>query len=235
MAEIGCYLEYPQFCVDRSFSVTGVYDVALAWKNRFSDKVIVRNDISYRDDKSFLVITGPNQGGKTTLARAMGQSVYFMLLGLKAPCTSMITPFFERILTHFEVEESVETGAGKLKEELQRLRPMMLVDVKSSFVILNELFTTATTYDAQIMAKRVMEHFMEQECFGIYVTHIRELANEAEISGIQSMVAQVDANDSAIRTFRILPMKAEGLGYSDSIVKKYRLDYDQVTERIAGL
>ncbi len=235
LKEVGYQLQYPEIHTDGQFSVTDVYDVALAWKNRFSNEKVVPNNISYRKDKSFLVITGPNQGGKTTLARAMGQSVYFMLLGLKAPCTKMITPFFERILTHFEVEESVETGAGKLKEELQRLRPMMLVDTQNSFVILNELFTTATTYDAQIMARRVMEHFIEHQCRGIYVTHIQELADEKEIVGIQSMVAQVDEEDHSIRTFRILPIKAEGLGYSDSIVKKYHLDYDQVKKRIADL
>lgn len=235
LKEVGYSMQYPQINVDGSFFIENVYDVALAWKNRFSSEKVVPNDISYQKEKSFLVITGPNQGGKTTLARAMGQSVYFMLLGLKAPCSTMTTPFFERILTHFEVEESVETGAGKLKEELQRLRPMMLVDAKNSFVILNELFTTATTYDAKIMARRVMEHFMEHHCWGIYVTHIQELADEKQIVGIQSMVAQVDKQDHSVRTFRIIPMKAEGLGYSDSIVKKYHLGYDQMTERIADL
>lgn len=231
----GYELQFPEIRESGSIDITDVYDIALAWKNRFSEYRIVCNDISYQPEKSFLVITGPNQGGKTTLARALGQSVYFTLIGLKAPCRSMKTRFFEHILTHFEVEESVETGAGKLKEELRRLKPMMNMYSHNSFVILNELFTTATTYDAQIMAKKVMQHFIQNGCLGIYVTHIRELADETEQKGIQSMVAQVDKNDLSVRTFKIIPEKAEGLGYSDSIVKKYGLGYEQVTERIAHL
>ena len=218
--------------------ITQVYDMALAWKNRFSGEKIVKNDICYGDGKRFLVITGPNQGGKTTLARAVGQCVYLMLMGLKAPCQSMKSRFFERIMTHFEVEESVETGAGKLKEELRRLKPMMQDlsgNQKNSFVILNELFTTATTYDARIMAQKVMEHFQNSGCLGIYVTHIQELADEKNQPGVQSMVAQVDQEDSGRRTFVILPMEAQGLGYSDSIARKYELDYDQITKRVATL
>ncbi len=173
------------------------------------------------------------------MARAIGQSVYFMKMGLKVPCRQMNCGYFHEILTHFEVEESVETGAGKLKEELQRLRPMMKRKYEGNesknFVILNELFTTATTYDAQIMAQKVMKHFISCGCLGIYVTHIRELANEEALEGVQSMVAQVDENDPAKRTFKILPGKAEGLGYSDSIVKKYELSLEQMQRRIAKL
>lgn len=233
--ETGYFLQYPLIANDGEMTIKDVYDVALVWNNRFSGYDVIRNDISYQPGKSFLVITGPNQGGKTTLARAMGQSVYFMLLGLKAPCTFMKSRYFERILTHFEVEESVETGAGKLKEELMRLKPMMKFYGKGSFVILNELFTTATTYDAQIMAQKVMTHFIENESLGIYVTHIQELADETEENRIQSMVAQVDEKDPSVRTFKILPRKAEGFGYSDSIVKKYELDFEHVAEKIANL
>lgn len=235
LKECGHELHFAKLIEEKNISVTDVYDVALAWKNRFSNYEVVKNDIYYQNKRSFLVVTGPNQGGKTTLARAMGQSVYFMLLGFKSPCKSMTSCFFNDILTHFEVEESVETGAGKLKEELQRLKPMMENHTKQCFVILNELFTTATTYDAQIMAIKVMKYFMNQGCLGIYVTHIQELANESEMPEVQSMVAQVDSMDNSKRTFKIVPMKAEGLGYSDSIVKKYQLDYENMKKRLQEL
>lgn len=151
------------------------YDLALLLK-QVSGKGVVCNDAYYAKQERFLVVTGPNQGGKTTFARSLGQIVYLAKMGFAAPCVFAHMPYFSGLLTHFSVEESLETGRGKLKEELMRLAPMMCGEHRGSFVVLNELFTTAATYDAYIMGRRVMEYFMAQDCFGVYVTHIQELA-----------------------------------------------------------
>lgn len=160
----------------RTMELRSCYDLALLLKQMYSGKPVVCNDAYYEGEERFLVVTGPNQGGKTTFARSVGQIVYFAKMGFAAPCAFARMPYFNGLLTHFSVEESLETGRGKLKEELVRLEPMMHKKEGGSFIILNELFTTAATLDAYIMGKRVMEHFMAQECFGIYVTHIQELA-----------------------------------------------------------
>lgn len=70
---------------------------------------------------------------------------------------------------------------------------MMQQEKRRQFVILNELFTTATTYDAMIMGKKVMAHFIGRDCYGIYVTHIQELAEESE--SIVSLVAQLEEGE----------------------------------------
>lgn len=74
------YFHY-DFCMpefsDAAFEVTGGYDLALALKNQKEGKETVANDYYYRGKERFFVITGPNQGGKTTFARAAGQLVYF--------------------------------------------------------------------------------------------------------------------------------------------------------------
>ncbi len=228
----GRKLEFAHICHESTFDIEGVYDIALAWNNRFNDYRIIENDVSYNPGKSFIVITGPNQGGKTTLARALGQSLYLSMMGFKAPCRSFKISYFEQIITHFEIEESIETGAGKLKEELNRLKDAMVSHENSAFVILNELFTTATTYDAVIMGKKVMQHFKDDGCIGVYVTHIKELASEEELDYVQSMVAQLDSFDKDLRTYKIICEKAVGLGYSDTLVKEFKLDFDSVKRRL---
>lgn len=60
-------------------------------------------------------------------------------------------------------------------EELTRLKPMMQEKWSGSFVILNELFTTAATWDAGIMGQKVLDYFMSHDCYGIYVTHTSRL------------------------------------------------------------
>ncbi len=226
--KMGYPMSVPEYSA-QDFSGEAVYDLALLWKQSLRDYTVVCNDFSYSADPSFFVITGPNQGGKTTFARSLGQAVYLALMGLNAGCRRLVLPFFTGISTHFEVEESVKSNSGKLKEEIDRLIPMMEKNKKRQFVILNELFTTATTYDATWMGKRVMEHFLDMDCYGIYVTHIQELAEET--GNIQSLVAQI-REDSQERTYRILPMKARGYGYSETLVKKFSLSYEDVIRRL---
>jgi len=165
----------------QDFSGRKVYDLALVWKQSEKEYNVVSNDFSMKETPSFFVVTGPNQGGKTTFARSLGQAVYFALMGLPVNGESFSMPMFHGISTHFEAEEKLQSNSGKLKEEINRLVPMMReTQNQNHFVILNELFTTATTHDAMLMGRKVMESFLERQCYGIYVTHIQELAEETE-------------------------------------------------------
>lgn len=207
----------------------GLYDVALAVANLATEKPVVDNSFRMEEGEQFFVLTGPNQGGKTTFARSLGQLVYFAKMGLGAPARAANVPYFNGILTHFSVEESIETGRGKLKEELIRLLPMMEDNSKNSFVIINELFTTAANYDACIMGRNVLEHFIGLQCKGIYVTHLRELTEAHE--AIVSLVAELDSNRQ--QNFKIVRSKAETEGCAINQVNKYQLTYAQLKERLA--
>ncbi len=229
--QMGYRMQFPKISNGRTFVGKGIYDLALVWKNARRQYEVVDNDIKYPQHASFFVVTGPNQGGKTTFARSVGQSVYLAMMGLYTNACSLELPFFDGIATHFEVEESIRSNAGKLKEEIDRLAPMMHRDKKNQFIILNELFTTATTHDAKIMGKKVMQHFLSQDCYGIYVTHIQELAKQTE--NIISLVAQVEDGSEKKRTYRILPMQAQGYGYSDSLVREYELRYEDIMRRLS--
>lgn len=210
----------------------GVYDIALALTLFNHERPVITNDVVMHEGEKFLVVTGPNQGGKTTFARSIGQMIYFSMMGLSVAAGNATVPYFDGILTHFSVEESTETGQGKLKEELNRLAPMMKDKDKNCFVILNELFTTAATYDAGIMGNRVMKHFTENGCIGIYVTHIKELAAG---EGIVSLVAVCDENDYHKRLYKMVRKPADGIGYAGSLVEKYGLTYDSLIERFERL
>ena len=214
------------------FTGREVYDIALVWKQELNDYEVISNNFSMKNHPCFFVVTGPNQGGKTTFARSMGQAVYFALMGLPVNAEEFVVPVFNGISTHFEAEETLQSNSGKLKEEINRLLPMMRKDSnRNSFVVLNELFTTATTHDAMIMGRKVMESFLERQCYGIYVTHIQELAEEAD--NIISLVAQLEPGEESKRSYRMLPMKAQGYGYSDALVKKFHLEYEEIVRRLS--
>jgi DNA mismatch repair ATPase MutS len=217
------------FCMPESGNKIGIcagYDLAMAVE---SDRPVVANDFHMDDGEYFCVITGANGGGKTTFARMIGQILYFDRMGLLVPCDRAVLPHYENIFSHFSNEESEMSGRGKLVEELERLQPMMTAEQTDSFVILNELFTTAATLDAGIMGKKVLEHFMKNNCHGIYVTHIQSLAEERD--GIVSMVAELE-KDHHTRSFKITRKPAKEGEYEDSIITRYHMTYEQMREVI---
>lgn len=198
------------------------YDMAMAIR---SDQPVIRNDFHIEKGEKFFVITGANGGGKTTFARMIGQILYFCRMGLLVPCEQAVIPHYEKLLSHFSNEESEISGRGKLVEELERLQPMMKSGNANSFVILNELFTTAATLDAGIMGQRVLDFFMDQSCSGIYVTHIQSLAEERQ--GVVGMVAELE-KDHHTRSFKIARKPAKEGEYEDSLITKYHMTYEQM-------
>lgn len=229
MESCGHVFCYPEF-QESGMEVIGGYDLALACKNQEEGKKTVSNDYYFNGKERFFVVTGPNQGGKTTFGRSAGQMVYFANMGFPVPAKQAKLPYFSGIVTHFSVEESMESGRGKLKEELVRLAPLMHGKQKGVFVIINELFTTAATYDATQMGKQVMEHFLAQDCYGIYVTHIDELAKENEQT--VSLVASLEEGREHIRTYKVVRQPAQGKGYVETIVDQFGLTYDEIVRRL---
>ena len=228
MKELKFHFCYPN--IGEELRITDGYDLALAKKNVSNKKEVIFNNCYLKQKERFFVITGPNQGGKTTFARAIGHIIYFGLIGLMVPARIASIPLFHNIYTHFAVEESINNGAGKLKEELLRLKTMMEQVSKESFVIINEIFTSATSYDAYIMGKKVINYLIDMECQGVYVTHIYELTKYDD--RIVSLVATLRSDESNIRTFRIERKRADGLSYANSIVQKHHMTYREIKERI---
>ena len=228
MEEKGYAFCAPTTDPQKRMEATGLYDLALSIVASREGRKVVSNETYYNDGESFFVLTGPNQGGKTTFARSLGQLVFFTKMGLDVPAKSANVHYFRNILTHFSVEESIETGRGKLKEELLRLAPMMEDYEENAFVVINELFTTAATYDAEIMGKKVLGHFIDQKCRGIYVTHLKELASaHPKVVSLRATL-----NEERLQTFRIERSEAEESACAANQVNKYRLTYEQLKERL---
>ncbi len=230
MKEQGFSFCTPDKASGRDMEAGGLYDLALACANYAREKPVVSNDFAYRQGERFFVVGGPNQGGKTTFARSMGQLVYFAAMGLDVPAERARIPYFTTLLTHFSAEESLGSGKGKLKEELTRLAPMMKEEAEGAFVIINELFTTAAHYDGCVMGKKVLAHFMERGCMGVYVTHLRELGDSAE--GVAPLTAMLDGSRERKRTYKVSREHMEGVGYAEDIVNKYGLTYQELHRRL---
>lgn len=230
MKEKGLNFCIPELSVsDKNIFGEGCFDLGLAVKLRYTDNPVVSNQFYLEGKERLLIVTGPNQGGKTTFARMIGQLHFFASLGLSVPGIKAKLFLADAIFTHFERQESQATLSGKLQDDVIRIHDVIKQASPSSLIIINEMFASTTLQDAVWLGQKVMEQISNLDALCIYVTFLEELSafNEKTVSMVSTLEPE-----SQTRTYKIIRKPADGRAYATYIAKKYRLTYEEIVERM---
>jgi len=229
--DAGLRFSYPSITDDpSSIRADDAFDLALAAKAAKDGNTMVCNDFHLTGPERVFVITGPNQGGKTTLARTIGQLAYLAALGCPVPASQATLTLPDDIHTHFERQETLATLHGKLDNELVRIHDILSRATPATIIVMNESFASTTVDDSLQIGAEVLGRIIALGCVAVYVTFLDELASLHR--ACVSMVGEVEHDDPTKRTFKFTRRPADGLAYAAALADKYRLARDALVRRI---
>lgn len=193
-----------------AMETTRIYDLPLAIKTL---KLPVTNNME-GDDTLLYIITGVNDGGKTSFLRSVAVAQIMAQCGMFVPAKKMTTSLHNGIFTHFVRNEDVTMNAGRLEEELSRLSRMIDVMKPGSILFLNESFATTSENEGAAIADDIIRALNDNQVTVYFVTHCYAYAKKAYNEKYpRTQFLQTERNERNERTFRIVSGEPSMTGY----------------------
>jgi hypothetical protein len=178
----------------------GLYDICLTLH---LDNPAVGNDIN-ADGKSLVMITGANQGGKSTLLRSLGLAHLMMQAGMFAGARSFRAGICIGVFTHYKREEDATMKSGKLDEELSRMSDIAGQITRHSILLCNESFASTNEREASEIARQVIRAMLTKQIKVFFVTHMYDLAHSFHAQQpADALFLRAERQPDGQRTFRL--------------------------------
>lgn len=185
-----------------ALSAQGLYDPSLALR---SGGQLMTNDLA-ADGKRLVIVTGPNQGGKSTFLRALGAAMTMAAAGLPVPARAMAIKHVTAVLTHFKRGEDALLAQGKFDEELSRLRGLIDAMPQEAAMLMNESFAATNESEGSAVAREVVRALIDAGERVFFVTHLYTFADAWRTEGREDILfLRAERLADGQRTFRIEP------------------------------
>jgi hypothetical protein len=200
-----------------SLSARGMYDACLSLS---TEARAVGNDVD-ADGRRLIMITGANQGGKSTFLRSVGLAQLMMQAGMFVAAESFTASVSAGVFTHFKREEDTAMDKGKLDEELARMSVIADQIGPGSLLLCNESFASTNEREGSEIARQVIRALAEAGVRIVFVTHMYDLAGHCYAKHDRAaLFLRAERRPDGHRTFRLLPGEPLPTSYGEDVYQE---------------
>lgn len=186
---------------ENQYHVKDLYDLGLALHTH---NLPVSNDLDWTGIK-LAVISGANQGGKSTYLRSLGLAQVLMQCGMMVPAAVYGNDIYDNILTHFSRREDQAMNRGRLEEELKRMDWIVKSIRGKSLILLNESFASTTEQDASVIAEDIVRAFFDNGITTYMVTHLYQFVRKMYANKSDSSIfLSAGRKEDGTRTYKMV-------------------------------
>lgn len=161
-----------------------------------------------------IMITGANQGGKSTFLRSIGLAQIMMQAGMFATAQYFAADLRDGIITHYRRREDQELNSGKFDEELRRISKIIDHVGRAPLFLFNESFAATNEREGSEVARQIITALVEQGGHVVFVTHMYALAEAfQDNAAVRTCFLLAERGEGGRRSFRILPGTAQATSF----------------------
>ncbi len=191
----------PAPAAEGRLSFRGLYDPCLSLS---LGARVIGNDAD-ADGKDLVIVTGANQGGKSTFLRSVGVAQLMMQCGMFAPAESFRSSVHDGLFTHSKREEDAGMESGKLDEELGRMSGIVDHVTSRSMVLFNESFAATNEREGSEIARQIVLALSDRRVKVVCVTHLYEFAHGLHRRNTGNVLfLRAERREDGGRTFRLV-------------------------------
>ncbi|MDP9728930.1 DNA mismatch repair protein MutS [Alicyclobacillus tengchongensis] len=185
------------------------------------DLRFIPNDTRLSSDHNFMLITGPNMGGKSTYMRQVALLVLLAHMGSYVPAQSMRLSQFDEIFTRIGAADDIHSGQSTFMVEMMELAHILRHATGRSLVILDEIGRGTSTQDGLALAASVMDFLQAtNKPLTLFATHYHELTQHAhQLPGVQNASVAVAESGHHIEFLHTLVMTAADRSYGIHVAR----------------
>src|SRR6267142_1378158 len=131
-------------------------------------------------NRTVLVISGPNAGGKTVVLKTVGLLALMAQSGIPVPSEEAALPIFDRVLADIGDQQSITNHLSTFSAHVLAIKSMVESATSRSLILLDEIGSSTEPGEGAALARAVLEQFREIGALAIATTHYNRLKVYAE-------------------------------------------------------